>query len=192
MTTFFSSDHHFGHENVIGFAKRPYSSVEEMDEAMIANWNAVVAANDDMFIVGDFSFHKPDKTEEILGRLKGRKHLIIGNHDNNWLRERNHKLFAWVKDLHTIKVTDPDVMGGNQLIVLCHYAFRVWNRKHYGAWNLHGHSHGGLVMLDGHKQLDVGVDVWNYRPVSYDTIKAAMEGINDKPVDHHRSSYAEE
>ena len=192
MTTFFSSDHHFGHENIIKFAKRPFSSVEEMDEALITNWNKVVKDGDDVFYIGDMFFCHASEAKKILARLNGNKYLIRGNHDMKKVNDDLKKRFLWVKDLHTMKVPDMDSLGGHQIIVLCHYAMRVWDRKHYGAWQLHGHSHGSLPMLDGYKQLDVGVDVWNYRPVSYETIKAAMSGIQNKPVDHHRSSYADD
>ncbi len=74
---FFTADTHFGHENVIRFTERPFSSAQEMDEALIANWNARVHGGDKVYILGDMFFRHPDP-ESILIRLKGQKHLIIG------------------------------------------------------------------------------------------------------------------
>lgn len=188
----FTADLHLGHENIIKFSKRPYQSVDEMDQALLDNWNECVKETDDIVVIGDLAFFQASNLKRWMNQANGNKFLIRGNHDMKKVNEDIQKKFIWVKDLYTMKVADPDAIGGNQFIALCHYAFRTWDKKHYGAWNLHGHSHGSLPMLPGHKQLDVGVDVWNYRPVSYDTIKRIMADIEDKPVDHHRSTYGEE
>ena len=78
---FFISDTHFGHGNVIKYSKRPFSCADEMDEAMIAAWNAVVKPGDRIYHLGDFSFHRPEKGQKILSRLSGQKFLLAGNHD---------------------------------------------------------------------------------------------------------------
>lgn len=191
MGVFFTSDLHFGHENIVKFAKRPFKDVTEMDETLIKNWNDTVKDGDDLFFVGDLSFHKAAETKKILSRLNGNKYMIRGNHDMNRINDDLKKRFIWVKDLHTIKIRDFDVHGGYQKIVLCHYALRVWDCKHYGSWNLHGHSHGSLTMLDGLKQLDVGCDVWGYKPVSYEKVKKIMEEIPNIPVDYHHDKIGE-
>ena len=81
VTKFYVSDHHFGHHNIITHCSRPFVSVEEMDEVMIAAWNSVVKPGDHVYVVGDFSLHSPERTAEIFGRLKGQKFLVVGNHD---------------------------------------------------------------------------------------------------------------
>jgi calcineurin-like phosphoesterase family protein len=83
--------------------------------------------------------------------------LIYGNHDNmirqnKGLRER----FASVQDVKEIKVTLAD--GTRQDIVMNHFAQRVWNKAHYGAWHLYGHSHGDLESEPYFKSMDVGID----------------------------------
>jgi calcineurin-like phosphoesterase family protein len=55
-------------------------------------------------------------------------------------------------------------------LVLCHYPFRTWNNMGRGAVDLHGHSHGRLTPMP--RQYDVGVDVWDFRPVTLATILA--------------------
>lgn len=182
MTVFFISDTHFGHANVIKYSGRPFASVEEMDEAMISNWNAVVKRGDRVYHLGDFSFYKPAETEKILKRLEGDKYLVIGNHDTN--PKQFDRYFYWVKDTFTLKVD-------GQKIFLSHYAHRVWESSHHGAWNLHGHSHGTLPRLPGYKQADMGVDCWGYRPVPFEEIKAQMDAIEFIPVDHHGSQAAQ-
>lgn len=78
---YYISDTHFGHKNVIRYDNRPFDSIEEMDEAMIQLWNETVNDADAVYILGDFSWYKEDKTALILGKLKGHKILIKGNHD---------------------------------------------------------------------------------------------------------------
>jgi calcineurin-like phosphoesterase family protein len=191
VTPFFTSDLHFGHEAVIRFAGRPFSSTEEMDQALIDNWNATVKKKDSVFIIGDFSFHKGPVIEKIIKSLNGSKHLILGNHDKKRINDVHKKKFIWVKDLHTIKVPDLDVLGGNQLIALCHYPLLSWDRMHYGSWMLHGHCHGNMRYPFKGRILDVGVDAWGYKPVSYEQIKAKMVGVTPEFLDHHKEKYGE-
>lgn len=178
----FSSDHHFGHANVIKHANRPFADVEEMDSEMIRRWNALVNPKDDVYYLGDFSFHKADKTLQILNQLKGNIFYIKGNHDKNFnaaIKER----FEWTKDYAEV-----DVNG--QKIILCHYAFRVWNKSHYGSWNLYGHSHGTLLDDPNLLSMDVGVDNHAYAPISFDEIVSLMARKEWKPVDHHGRVYS--
>lgn len=186
MRTWFTGDTHFGHANVIKYAGRPFDSVEEMDEALVANWNACVQPGDVVYHLGDVAFCKPDRALWFLRRLNGQKHWIFGNHDKRLRKEAEIvSQFAWARDLTEIKIGDDKAPDGVQRIVLCHYAMRVWNRSHYGAWQLYGHSHGTLRDDPHALQLDVGVDAWDYRPTSYEEIRARMKLKNWRPVDHH-------
>lgn len=83
---YFTADTHFDHANIIRFCDRPFATVEEMNETLIANWNRKVRANDTVFIMGDMFFRTTDP-EPILRRLKGKKHLIVGNHDSQWMKK---------------------------------------------------------------------------------------------------------
>ena len=82
---YFTSDLHLGHANIIALCHRPFSTVEEMDAALIANWNRRVTDRDTVYILGDLCFRATDPVR-YLTQLKGKKHLILGNHDHNWLR----------------------------------------------------------------------------------------------------------
>jgi len=187
----FTADTHFGHRGIVNACNRPCGSVSEMDAMLIDNWNARVRPEHDVFHLGDFSFSRPDRTIEIIRALNGHIHLILGNHDHNNMNVSIHRYFEHVHDIRGIKVEDEDAgkrMGGRQFIELCHYPMVTWNRSHYGAWMLHGHSHGNLKEDPHAYRLDVGVDAWGYAPVSYWGIKQRMAmKLGFAAVDHHGS-----
>jgi calcineurin-like phosphoesterase family protein len=172
MTIFFTADTHFGHENVIRFCNRPYSSASEMDKKLIENWNQSVDPNDIIYHLGDFTLLGKKQAKDYFQQLNGRIHVIPGGHDRRWIGKGTYRsgsghTVSILPPLHTIKVSLPD-SGQPQLIVLCHYSLRVWDRSHYGSWHLYGHSHGNLPPLEN--SLDVGVDCWDYSPVSLENI----------------------
>lgn len=175
----FTSDTHFGHENVIKFCNRPFRDVDHMNSELILRWNEKVKNGDQIYHLGDFSFMKKPETEKLLSRLKGQIFLVRGNHDHK--DTRGIKSFAWVKDYHEIKV---EIDGQKQLIVLSHYPILSWHNRHYGAWHLHGHCHGSLPD-EGVRRIDVGCDVYGYSPVSLDEINNIMKNRPITSVDHH-------
>lgn len=179
MTVWFTSDTHYGHARVIEYSKRPFSSVEEMDERLVENWNAVVQPGDRVYHLGDFAFCPVERATEIARRLNGQKFLIFGNHDKRLRRDGKFVgSWIWGKDLEQI-----DVEG--QRITLCHYAMRVWAKSHHGTWQLFGHSHGTMPDDPHSLQLDVGVDCWDYHPVAFETIRERMSKKEFRPVDRH-------
>ncbi len=175
----FTADHHFGHGNIIRFCGRPFANVEEMNETLIANWNKVVRPQDTVYHLGDLFLLPSGEAKKIRARLNGTICLIRGNHERT--AESLQGAFAWIKDYYELKVADVDVPPARQHmqhIVLCHYAFRVWNRSHHGAWHLYGHSHGTLPEIPGQLAFDVGVDCHEFTPISYDQVKQAMRERN--------------
>lgn len=183
---FFTSDIHFGHKNIIKYNNRPFSSVAEMDQKIIENWNRVVSQSDTVYHLGDFAFSKIDRIVEILKQLNGNKVMILGNHDdqikNNKQLLIDNKL---VKELSTYK----EIKIENQFICLFHYGCRVWNKAHHGSWLLYGHSHGSLPPYG--KSTDVGMDAPfilgqpTYRPYSFKEIQAFLNTREIKTEDHH-------
>ncbi|HYD69769.1 metallophosphoesterase [Azospirillum sp.] len=156
MAVYFTSDTHFGHAGALSRFRRPFPSVAAMDEAMEAAWNATVGPDDEVWFLGDFALRlKPDAAGALLERLNGTKHLVAGNNDG----PPTLKLPGWASVQHYAEI----VVDGT-LLVLCHYPFRTWNGMYKGALNLHGHSHGQLKGMT--RQVDVGVDVWGFRPVT--------------------------
>ncbi|MEA3350694.1 MAG: phosphoesterase [Chloroflexota bacterium] len=176
MSVWFTADTHFGHTNIIRYCERPFSSVEEMDSALIENWNQIVNSGDTVYHLGDFTLAGQEKANYYFFRLNGRISVIPGGHDKRWLRKGDyvsksgHPVII-LPSLHTIKLSMPN-LEQPQLIVLCHYSMRVWDRSHYGSWHLYGHSHGNLPPLKN--SLDVGVDCCDYMPVSVNTICQAI------------------
>jgi len=188
---FFTSDTHFGHERILTLSDRPWSTVEEMDEALIAGWNSVVKPGDMVFHLGDLSFHKPEQTAKIIGRLNGYKTWILGNHDRSKKKNSIASLFGEVKDYKEIKVSD-DVHVFKR-IVMCHFPMLVWNKSHYGSWMLHGHSHGSLKHPVPLRLMDVGVDCHpEYRPFSLDEVRAYMAEREHVILDHHKEGVPNE
>ena len=158
---YFTADSHFNHANIIHFCQRPFASVSEMNEALIAKWNARVGKGDLVYHLGDFAWGDWDP---ILDRLNGDIVLIRGGHDR-----KLEKKFAG-RFLHIADLMDIVVEGYS--IVLCHYCLRVWNKSHFDSWHLFGHSHGRLPALG--KSLDVGVDGHDFAPWSWEEVKAYM------------------
>ncbi len=156
MAVFFTSDTHFGDHRVLWMYGRPFATVAAMDAAMVENWNAVVGEADEVWHLGDVAVrHSAERTSELLRRLNGRKHLIIGNNDPATTLQAPE----WASVQHYREITVDGVP-----LVLCHYAFRSWNGMYRGRLNLHGHSHGRLAPMKG--QYDAGVDVFAFAPVT--------------------------
>jgi calcineurin-like phosphoesterase family protein len=182
--TFFTSDTHWGHKNIIKYSNRPYANVDEMNEALIDNWNSVVQPDDLIYHLGDFAFLEANKLENVLRRLNGRKRLIWGNHDQTLQNNKalQQKYFEWCKDMYEFKeVVDNEVRH----FVLCHYAMLVWNKSHRGAFMLHGHSHGSLKYPFPAKIMDVGVDPQGYFPISIEEVTKRLSKIESQVIDHH-------
>ena len=152
---YFTADLHFNHANILKYTNRPWSTVSEMNDGLIENWNSVVSPKDSVYILGDFCWKN---TREIMARLNGKKILIVGSHDKDSLRPITRDQFTSIHvGFHAITVN-------KRLIVLCHYCMRTWPRSHYGTWHLFGHSHGRLEPMG--LSWDVGVDNNNFAPVS--------------------------
>lgn len=195
MNTWFTADCHFYHANIIIYCNRPWMKPEdlddrgkwksdeikwkrtkEMNDAMIERWNAVVAPKDNVYIAGDFLYsNDQQKVDKIVGSLHGNKFLVTGDHDSN--ETKKCRRFKWVKEL----VASIKIEG--QPIILSHWSFNVWGKSHYGSYNLYGHSHGRLAEDLNKLSFDIGVDSWDYMPVSFDQVKEKMSHKTFVPID---------
>jgi len=175
----FTSDTHWGHANIIKYDARPFQTVEEHDEALIANWNAVVSPGDLVYHLGDVTWHKSQvNIDLLLGRLHGTKKLVVGNHD------RTNKLL--LRSRQWAKVSDYEEIGvDGRKICLFHYRMVVWNGCHRGSWALHGHSHGSLPVTLTARTFDVGTMLWCYQPISYEMVAVEMAKRTFVPMDAH-------
>ncbi len=178
MNKWATSDTHFGHANVLQYDRRPFATIEEHDEALIANWNRFVMPGDVVYHIGDVAWHtQVANIDALLRRLNGTKILILGNHDEG----RVAKSKEWAKVTPYLEAT----WGGHK-VCMFHYRMTVWNQIHRGAWALHGHSHGTLPPILTAKTIDVGTMCWGYRPISFGEISVEMARRTFEPVDHHK------
>ena len=174
----FTSDLHFNHANIIKFCNRPWKTTEEMDEALISNWNSVVKPNDLIFDLGDFAFADRDKWIKLLEQLNGKHYLILDNHDIiRWPGNKVLPLFERVEYQLTLKID-------GRKVYLNHYPFLCYGGTYRDStskvYQLFGHVHSGpncsgldydrLINLFPY-QYDVGVDNNNYTPISWEQVK---------------------
>ena len=153
-----------------------------MDWELITRWNSVVGPDDIIWHLGDFCFGKLHQVEWYLNRLNGKIHMLknIYHHDRYWMcnaLNKKKKLFS--KSGHLVTFREPviSIRHEKQIIVLCHFPFASWDRRHYGSWHLFGHCHGNFQVPEGEKMLDVGVDSWDFTPVSFEQIKERMDNV---------------
>ena len=183
--TFFTSDTHFNHANIIKFCNRPFKDVEQMNDVMIANWNSVIGKDDTVFHLGDFCLGSAAEWTKILDRLNGKIYLIMGNHDLKNIRQGFISRFEHVAMQMRIEI-------GKKRIYLCHYPFLCFEGGYKdGVWQLFGHVHtrrsnsgidAGRLQYLYPTQYDVGVDNNNFIPVSFGQVKR----IIDKQVEQSK------
>lgn len=183
---YFTADAHFGHANIIKMCERPFSDVETMNESMIAAWNERVRGNDTVYVVGDMFFRCPDP-ESILKRLKGKKRLIVGNHDSTWMNMVDMGRYFLSVD-NFLETSD-----SAHALTLCHYPMVTWKHT-IRSYMIHGHIHADTgadfwpLLRCRENVLNAGVDVNGYRPVTFDELVEnnrkfkALHGARGKPV----------
>jgi calcineurin-like phosphoesterase family protein len=182
---FITGDTHFGHafmgrQRKLDAPPHPLGPLAAMDAELVRRWNAKVPPKALVYHVGDFCFGNKRRVLDLLDQLHGRICLLRGNHDRI-VRGGLANAFEWVKDYHESKTED------GTKVVMCHYAFKVWNKSHYGSWCVHGHSHGSLDN-SGVRRMDVGVDAHpNLEPFSCDEVESYMQDASRRAprVDHH-------
>lgn len=198
MKIFFTSDLHIGHVNVIRFDNRPFKTVEEMDEELIARWNKKVGPDDVVYVLGDLIWKtRNGDAVDILKRLNGRIVLIKGNHDVFIRKPEARKLLSRVKEYEDIYVTLED--GTSRRCILSHYFIPMYDGHFRGAIHLHGHSHNTdesvleeEIAYDlnqrGFKNeiYNVGCMYWHYEPVTLDEILAHKTHSHEKEMQNDR------
>lgn len=128
------ADMHFDHEDIIAYDNRPFDSLNHMNEALVENWNRVVAPGDLTWILGDFCTGDSDRWRSLLNHLNGRKALIIGNHDDLSTVSALNDLFEDVAEYREIE-------DGGRHVVLCHYPILGFHDHYFGWVHLYGHVH---------------------------------------------------
>lgn len=131
---YYIADLHFGHANSISFDNRPFETVEEMNEALILNWNARVTPEDTVYVLGDMFFKYKQSSTVTMAKLKGHKHLIKGNHDCGKILEE-----PWESVQPYLEIGDE-----NRRVILSHYPIPFYNRARRGSIMLYGHVHNSI------------------------------------------------
>lgn len=165
---FYIGDPHLGHEAIIRLCNRPFADVDEMDEAIISNWNSRVTNGDTVFILGDMMFRNKREPSEYLKRLKGHKSLVLGNHDASWIWRES------ATEHLTTHVSMMELIDRNRRVVLCHYPMLTWPNIRGGSYMVYGHLHGNrehdpcLKHGLNPRMLNSCVEVNGYQPVTLD------------------------
>jgi len=173
MTNWYTSDPHFNHTSIIKFCDRPFLDVSQMDQAILRNLEACVGWDDDLYIVGDFSFGGESSrsyVQSCFNRIPGRKHLIVGNHDT-----KQTFSLGW-----TSVQTLAEIKDGDQNLVLCHYPMITFPGARRGALQIFGHVHRNWQ--GSRNAVNVGVDVWDFAPVRVADIQRRTRTL---PVNKH-------
>jgi calcineurin-like phosphoesterase family protein len=205
MTTYYTSDPHFGHLNIIRFCDRPFPGVSAMNARLVELWNEMVTDDDTVWVLGDIALGALDESLAYIGRLAGHKILVPGNHDRCWegdralrkgdpeARERRRAAarerylaagFAEIQDR-----PEPVVLGGQE-VALSHFPYEgdshgedrfvEYRPVDHGGWVVHGHVHN--TWRQRGRQINVGVDAWGGRPVSAETI-AGLIGAGPRELE---------
>lgn len=189
----FTSDNHFYHKNIIRLSNRPFADLTEMHEAFIEDWNKKVKPTELVYVIGDFSFSSTGPTKKIMDRLLGKKILIKGNHDmpahkmlaagfdevheNIFIELGGHKVFLSHYPYH------PMIAYGkypNETVIGYPVGYKIDSRYLHKrivddgqSWLVHGHVHG--AWKQNGRQINVGVDVWDYKLVSHEKLIRMIE-----------------
>lgn len=184
VTKRYIADLHFGHHSIIANCNRPFSSTDEMDAEIVRRWNAAVKSDDDItYVLGDYG--RPGKDPLAFRRtfhsLRGRKVLVIGNHDQRKDGSLDPEIarLPWDQPPRDIL----EVRDGGRRVILCHYALRAWPASHHGSVHFFGHSHARLPGIGLSR--DVGVDCpdVDFTPRTFAELTAGWEWPTAQPED---------
>ena len=168
---YFCSDTHFNHNNILTYEpiSRPFKDIHAMNNYIINSWNERIDDNDDVYVLGDFFMGKLDEIEPILSRLKGKIHLIRGNHD----QPNRIKIY----ESHGIDVKDIDyIKYKGRFFILCHFPIaneefiKMVREDNSEVICLYGHVHSNTVKGYHDGMFHVGMDTNELTPISIEEI----------------------
>lgn len=178
MNTWITSDLHLSHTNILKYNPkyRQYGDVDEMNEAIVAGWNAQVQPDDLTYILGDVAFCNPKKATEFMKRMNGRKILIEGNHDRKLVKDAAFR--ACFEEIHVYH----EVSFDSVKICMFHYPIFDHNGSAHGSLMLHGHRHGNPTNIPG-RIMDVGFDATGFVVSNLSEVVRTLTKIT--PMPHH-------
>lgn len=202
MTVHFTADTHFGHARLLELSAArgaAFGSVAEMDQALVRNWNETVGPDDTVWVLGDFDMHGKEANLALVAQLNGTKLLVSGNHDACWAgmrdgwKQRERYLaagFAAVLDFAVTKLPPLEPQAQSTRVLLSHFPYEgdsgeadrhlQFRLPDAGIPLLHGHVHDSFREQStprGTWGINVGVDHWDYRPVSAETLAAHLDEL---------------
>lgn len=173
---FFTSDWHFFHKQIIGYCNRPFKDEKEMRQVLINNYNETVKKDDTCFVIGDVAMLGTSQWEHLKGviqQLNGTKHLIFGNHDDfKWQRYVDIG-FTTVHSALWLREDNVDIVMAHDPSVYC--------TLNPDTVLLCGHIHTLFKSLPDQNVVNVGVDMWDYKPVNIDQIRKEL-GLIKEPI----------
>lgn len=194
MTTFFTSDTHFGHKNIIKYSNRPFRDFAHMDWEIVNRWNTLVGDTDVVYHLGDTALGDSTRWDEIFKSLNGYKVLIVGNHDRIFAGEKPRQREKWDEKFHEwfdeiYDNTDITLSDGTA-VNLSHFPYQgdshdadryeQYRLPDEGRTLIHGHTHAEWAAKEmdsrvsrskaGTLQIHVGMDAWHYKPVPEDKV----------------------
>lgn len=180
---FVTADTHFGHTAALKQFDRPFSDVASMDQAIVTAINQSVGPDDVLYHLGDFvgpveGGAKTNHAQLIREQIQCKRIILVrGNHDP--IGDENFDcLFESMHDVLSMKGWQSGDQVGNERLVMCHYAMRIWQGRHNGSVHLYGHTHGTLEEVG--RSTDVGVDCWGMSPQPLEDI---LTMLRERPVD---------
>lgn len=176
MAVLFTSDLHLGHDNILK-SRKQFDNIDEHDRYLIEQWNKKVHKNDEVYILGDLSFRATKHISYYLCQMKGRKHLIIGNHDRDWIKKVDD-LSLFFESVDSLKV----IKFEKKCVTLCHYPMLEWSgsrsAEKESSYLIHGHIHDqkdpnvyGYIRDNQPHALNAGVDINGFQPVTFEELK---------------------
>ncbi|MCL2159116.1 MAG: metallophosphoesterase [Oscillospiraceae bacterium] len=172
---FFTADLHLGHENIIKYNDRPFKTIGEMDNMLIANWNATVGYNDTVYILGDLFFGGGRSSQEhiqLIERFNGKKYLTLGNHDKVWMKHIDVSSY-----FEEVALMMEIAYDKKHILTLCHYPMMSWkDDRDDTGYMIHGHIHKKTkeeyfpLIRSNPNILNAGVDINGFKPVTFDEL----------------------
>jgi len=165
---FVTADLHLGHNNIIKYCNRPFTSIKSMNSTLIKNWNRTVGINDIVYFLGDLGYNRGKlSTDYWLNKLNGRIIFIKGNHDSS----RNIKFLS--RKL---------LVNRGNIFLLVHNPMDI--PKSWKRWSIHGHVHNNDMVKfpfinRKRKTINVSTELTGYRPVEMTRIRRLVE--SNKP-----------
>lgn len=167
-----TSDLHFGHDREFIWGPRGFNNVHEMNDAIIKNWNATVDAEDDVYVLGDLMLGNNEESIKMIKQLKGKIHIILGNHDT----APRKALYEECYNVVDVKYADVIKFNG-YTFYLSHYPTMTSNLDDEKPLktkiiSLCGHSHytNKFKNMDKGTIYHVEMECQNNTPISLETI----------------------